>query len=228
MREDALQPWRLPLGVVRARKVPAPIRAATWPAVVTPFRVFRQVVCGACVMAGLLAVASCGGDNDADPVSASVNAAAESGLLYARCVRTVRTSTGSAPAFSRRQLLKAVPDSGSTVVFHHNARPIRGARLGSLYGVPLRFRHATVRHSDAAGNRAVTIVSHRAAPAMVAGYLRCEGYRQDEPGRLGGSSWSRRSPSPSFVRALPGAVIAARHAADVQRVVNRLTSRPRS
>lgn len=173
---------------------------------------------------GAITLASCGGASDR-VIRVSDNAAAESGQLYADCVQAVSTKVTSMPVFSRQRLFDAVSGPGPTVAFSHPA-PSRGARLGEVYGVPMVVRRATVRHFEPGGVNPVTVVSHIAHPAMVAGYLRCEGYRRQAGSGAGaGVSWSRASPSRSFVRSLPGAVIAGGQAADVDRVAARLATK---
>ena len=172
-------------------------------------------------MVGAIVLASCGGTSD--PVTASDNAAAESGQLYADCVQAVPTNVASTPVFSRQRLFDAVSGPGPTVAVRR-AAPSRAARLGPVYGVPLLARRATVRHFEPGGVNPVTVVSHTAHPATVAGYLRCEGYRRDRPAAGAGVSWSRPTPSGSFVRSLPGAVVGGGRAADVDRVADRLAA----
>lgn len=171
---------------------------------------------------GAITLASCGGTSDRVPM-VSYNSAAESGQLYADCVQAVTTKVTSLPVFSRKRLLMRYRGPGPTVAFSHPA-PSRGARLGAVYGVPMVVRRATVRHLEPGGVNPVTVVSHIAHPAMVAGYLRCEGYRR-QAGAGAGVSWSRSSPSRSFVRSLPGAVVAGGQAADVDRVAARLATK---
>lgn len=172
-------------------------------------------------MVGAVALASCGGNSDR--LTGSVNADAESGRLYADCVQAVATNVASTPVFSRQQLFHAVSGPGPTVAVRR-AAPSRAARLGPVYGVPLVVRRATFRHFEPGGVNPVTVVSHTAHPAMVAGYLRCEGYRRDRAGAGAGVSWSRPTPSRSFVRSLPGAVVGGSRAADVDRVADRLSA----
>lgn len=171
----------------------------------------------------IIALASSGGKSDR--ITASDNAAAESGRLYVDCTQAVGTQVASTPVFSRQRLFHAVSAPGTIVAVSHAART-RGVRLGPIYGVPFAVRRATVRHFEPGGVDPVTIVSHTAQPEMVAGYLRCEGYERDRSGA--GVSWSRATPSRSFVRSLPGAVVGGRQAANVDRVANRLAAGSRS